>query len=720
MSLKNIEGLKIKYRNKHDDVISDFYNPCLLNSKTYKRAVGYFSSSILANIAIGLSKYLQPGNKIQLLISPEISKEDFEVISAASFNNYSIDFLMEKLSFSQDKIDTSRYSLLYHLIKLGVLEIRFAIVTDFEKSAIYHEKIGIFIDEFKNSVIFVGSSNETEAAVLRNYESFLVFKSWDQNQGKYCEEELDHFDKLWDGADPYIKTLNITKAIEEKVLKFSSQDPYYFDKVKQVTDSPSTEEIKTLDRIPKIDERIKLKPYQLEAIHNFILNNFLGVYSMSTGSGKTFTAAGTIVRTYEIKKKLFVVVVAPFLHLVDQWEDELENFNIKPLKIYGLKDSWVSKLKRQVQFFKQKLITFSCVIVTNKTFSDNDFQSILSEIQDNTFLIVDEAHNFGSKLLLSQLNPSFPYRLALSATIERHNDEDGTKNLINYFGKIVIEYNLKNAILDGVLTNYYYYPILVNLTDTELSMYLELTDKISKLQAINSSSDKTYGSKEIEMLLIRRSRIVAGAQNKLIKLFEIIKSNFLDEKNILIYCGAIKYGDIDTFNIQEDIKQIDYVQKELGIKHGMKVSKFTSQEDKEERRNIIKEFKDNELQALVAIKCLDEGVNIPAIKTAFILASSTNPRQYIQRRGRLLRTHPGKKFAYIYDFITITRPLNELEKMNLNSLKKESRLAMNEIKRMIEFSEIALNTSDSSILISKLLSSYKLDIIDSVDGGDYE
>jgi superfamily II DNA or RNA helicase len=718
MSLKNIENIKYKYRNKHDDVVSEFYNPCLVNSKTYKRAVGYFSSSILANIAIGLTSYLKPGHKIQLLISPELSKNDFEVIKAASFSDQTIqDQLTNKLNFSTDVIDTSRYSLLYHLIKMNILEIRFALVKDYEKTAIYHEKIGIFLDELNNAVVFIGSSNETENAIIRNYESFYTFKSWDTNQNEQCKEEIDHFNSLWEGSDPFIKTLDVSKAIEQKIVKFSEIDPLFYDK----NFNSSNGSIILEDPTPLIKPHIKLKNYQSTAIDNFVANNYRGIFSMSTGSGKTFTASGAIVRTFENKKKLFVVIVAPFLHLVDQWEDELENFNIVPMKIYGSKESWLKKLYRKTTQFNLGLINFFSIVVTNKTFTDLDFQKFLSEVQDSTMLIVDEAHNFGSSKLLNSLNQNIPYRLALSATIERHNDQDGTKGLYDYFGKIVIEYDLKQAILDGVLTNYYYYPIVINFTDIELSKYLELTEKISKLYAIYGTENGSNRNLEIDKLLLKRSRIVAGAEEKLKKLFEIIEKQYSKDNNLLIYCGALKYGDLETYNFDEDVKQIDYVQKQLGSLLGMKVSKFTAEESKEERKQIINSYKLNDLQALVAIKCLDEGVNIPAIKTAFILASSTNPRQYIQRRGRLLRIFKGKEFAYIYDFITLTRPLEELEKLDSKTLKKESGLIINEMKRIREFSQIAINSSDSLILTSKLQSLYKLDIIEiDTNGGDYE
>jgi len=710
MSLKDLIDIKFSYRNKHDDVVNNFYIPCLLNSYTYMRAVGYFSSSILTNIARGLTSYLSPGHKIQLLISPEISEDDYQVIKHASFSEETIDaFIEKKLNFSSKKIEMSRYSLLYHLIKLNILEIKFAVVSDYEKSAIYHEKIGIFVDKNGDSITFVGSSNETESAILRNYESFLSFKSWDNHSAPFCSEQILHFNKLWTGSDPYIKTLNITKAIENKVIKFANEDPFFGESngKKPPLEQPPI----NINDKPYIKEGITLKPFQVKAIENFVDNNFKGIYSMSTGSGKTFTAAATIVRLNDIKKRVFVVIVAPFLHLVDQWSDELENFNIKPLKIYGLKTDWINNLKIRIELFKNYLTNFTCVVVTNKTFSDKDFQNEIQPILNECLLIVDEAHNFGSKKLLNVLSDKIQYRLALSATIERHNDQEGTEALVKYFDKIVIEYTLKNAMLDKVLTKYYYYPILTHLSETELEKYIELSVKISQLFAIQSNN-RSKNSQELENLLIKRSRVISGSVDKLVKLESLLKERYLNDKNLLVYCGALSYGDTETFDIQEDKKQIEYVQELMGVKLGMKVSKFTAEESRTERQEIITAYKNNDLQALIAIRCLDEGVNIPAIKTAFILASSTNPRQYVQRRGRLLRTYPGKNFSVIYDFISISRPENEVKQLSDKELEIEKKIVINEIKRIKEFSEIALNSSDSFSLIDRLVKMYKIGIIE--------
>jgi len=241
--------------------------------------------------------------------------------------------------------------------------------------------------------------------------------------------------------------------------------------------------------------------------------------------------------------------------------------------------------------------------------------------------------------------------------------------------------------------------------------YIELSSKISQLFAIQAKN-RNKNIQELENLLIKRSRIISGSVDKLFKLELLLKERYLNDNNLLVYCGALSYGDTETFDIQEDKKQIEYVQELMGIKLGMKVSKFTAEESRNERQEIIAAYKNTDLQALIAIKCLDEGVNIPAIKTAFILASSSNPRQYIQRRGRLLRTYPGKNFSVIYDFITISRPENEVNLLSDKDLDIEKKIVINEIKRIKEFSEIALNSSDSFSLIDRLVKLYKINILE--------
>ena len=302
--------------------------------------------------------------------------------------------------------------------------------------------------------------------------------------------------------------------------------------------------------------------------------------------------------------------------------------------------------------------------------------------------------------------------MALSATLERHRDEEGTATLYNFFGKKCIEYSLERAINEEKLTPYKYFPVLVYLNNEELEKYEQLSYEISK-HVIKGNGGKVKLDSYGEILAIRRSRVVAAASLKLIKLKEIIEP-YTDEYFILVYCGATNVmpqnADL-SITVETDIKQIEAVTRILGNDLGMKVSKFTAEEKIEERHLIKEHFKNgDDLQVIVAIKCLDEGVNIPGIKTAFILASTTNPKEYIQRRGRVLRKSPetGKEYAEIFDFITLPRPLDEVSGLTKEQVKRDISLVKNELTRVMEFGQLSMNSIEAQKLIWEICDCYEL------------
>ena len=323
---------------------------------------------------------------------------------------------------------------------------------------------------------------------------------------------------------------------------------------------------------------------------------------------------------------------------------------------------------------------------------------------------MDEAHNFGAGKLSKSLSEQIHYRLALSATIERHGDEEGTAKLSQYFGEKCIEYDLERAIKERKLTPYYYYPVVVTLTEVEFAKYRELSKEVFKHLHFDKKGKVTL-SEQAKLILIKRARVVAGAEQKVAKLGELLEQ-YKTEKQILVYCGAARFLDTSVLSGEVDAtdqRQIDAVSSLIGNDLGMRVSQFTSRESAGEREQLKKEFADGDhLQVLVAIRCLDEGVNIPSIKLAFILASSTNPKEYIQRRGRVLRTAPGKTHAIIYDFITLPRPLEDVINMETEETRMDIALVKKEITRMKEFARISENPSAVDELIIKLEETYEL------------
>ena len=423
-----------------------------------------------------------------------------------------------------------------------------------------------------------------------------------------------------------------------------------------------------------------------------------------------------------MKGRLAVVIVCPYQHLVNQWVEDIINFNINPIIGFSSSEQrdFKKRLKMAIMDYNLGVRNFFCFVCTNGTFATDYIQSQLNNLRGNVLLVVDEAHNFGAQNLKRTLTDKFNYRLALSATLERHGDEEGTKALYNYFGKKCIEFTLEDAIngRDGerFLTPYQYHPVVVYLTDDELNEYHSLSKEIAK--CIVKKNGKTKLTDKGKIIAQKRSRLVAGAINKIAALVREIKP-YKNDNHILIYCGATKIAKQD--NNGEDIRQIEAITEMLGNEMEMHVAEFTSKEDNYTRNLLRRKFSDGDyLQALVAIKCLDEGVNIPAIKTAFILASTTNPKEYIQRRGRVLRKYPGKEFATIYDFVTLPRPLDEAINLTYEEIKCEKAMVRNEVNRIIEFSRLAMSRMESDKLRYKLEDTYRLNENDLSDDIEIE
>lgn len=697
---KNID---IEYRTLLDEVIYSFYIPILNDAIIYKRAVGFFSSSILLQISSGLCSIAKRGGKIKLLVSPKLEKNDYEAIE----NGYNIkekieNNMIDNFSDPIEQVDKDRFALLAHLIASGILEIKVAIIEKNFYSAMYHEKVGIVKDPRGDIVVFSGSPNETSNAYNENYETIDVFCSWKENENERCQKKDLAYDRLWNNREKGVLVIDFPSIIKEKILKFHDK---FNETILNLDDEFVRKYEKQKYKKPEPTNPIRpLYDYQLEAIQAWRLNNYIGIFDMATGTGKTFAAGGAIVSLYTDKKRLFVVICCPYIHLVDQWYDELANFNIHGIKCYSDSPDYKKLILRAVNNYRFGIENFVCLITTNKTFMSDFFQQNISINSKDTLIVCDEAHNFGADKISNFLDERFPFRLALSATLDRFGDEIGTAKLYSYFNKKCIEYPLERAIHEGKLTPYKYYPIPISLTESELDEYLSITENIKS--SIAKNPDKNEMSEYTKRLLIKRARIISGARNKIPALINEI-SKYKNDNNILIYCGAVKYGDDDYDDATAEKKQIQAVIKKLYTDLNMKVAKFTSEEDYEQRNSLKIAFQENNIQVLVAIKCLDEGMNIPAIRTAFILASSTNPKEYIQRRGRVLRIYKNKEYAEIYDFITLTRPIEDLLRINTPTLEEERNLVKKELSRLEDFAQISSNPTFSNDLTSKIREAYK-------------
>lgn len=723
MSFQELE-IKKEYRSLLDSVAKDFYIPLLSRAVKYQRAVGFFSSSCLIEISKGICELAKNGGKIQLVASPYLSDEDIDAIKSgyAMRDHVVKEAIRREMTEGRTPFEKARLNLLANLISDNVLDIKIAFTEDSERLGMYHEKMGIITDADGNRVAFSGSMNESATAMILNYETIDVFCSWKDEEDRVLAKE-NAFASIWNDTEPNIKIIEFPELRQEIIDKYKRTAPDFEIDIKEYGSEHAGECHVDLgifsENGPKFPNGFKLHDYQTEAIEEWEKHDYRGIFDMATGTGKTYTGLGALTTlSKSVNHRLAAIIVCPYQHLVEQWVEDIVKFNIQP--IIGYSDSsqkdWISRLKDAIRDQKLKVRgrEFFCFICTNATFSSDFVQTQLAKIKSDTLLMVDEAHNFGAPYLSCLLYDNYKYRLALSATLDRHNDEEGTAKLYDFFGEKCIEYTLDRAIEEKKLTKYKYYPVVVTLTEDELEAYDQLSYEIGKC-IIKGKNGKMKLSSRGERLALKRSRIVAGAANKLELLREVIQP-YLHDKHILVYCGATKgleqnqdRSDVDS----EDIRQIDAVTDLLGNQLGMDVSQFTSNESVEEREVLKREFSAGDtLKVLIAIKCLDEGVNIPKIRTAFILASTTNPKEYIQRRGRVLRLAEGKEYAEIYDFITLPYDIEEVTSLTAAQVKRNSTLVRNELRRAEEFSRLAVNMVESASLIDEIKDAYGIHDLD--------
>lgn len=718
-SLKDLD-IHFCYRSDKDDLVRDFFVPTLKLAVEYKRAVGFFSSSALKSLSRGLEGLLFNGGSMKIIASPQLSEDDAKAIDAGYKQRESA--CVSMCSQIVAKLDWSiELEVLSWLIATNRLNIKLALRSNTARPGIYHEKLGIIKDTNGDFVTFSGSANESVSAHEYNFESLDIDKSWDDRRQVTAEKE-HNFDALWENRTSGLAVFDFPEAAKLSLIqkrRFDNLDDLQneIEVSRYHTETSNKEGRSPGSVIPRIPAWLRLRPYQISAIKNWRDNRCRGIFKMATGTGKTKTALAASVALFEACQKapahpaLAIVIICPYKHLVTQWADDCKDFGLSYLCCFDSRENWVRQADQMVteMNFATGPNKYCCFITTYKSFSLDSFQNLLKSLNSGKLLLIaDEAHNL-TDAQISNL-PDARFRIGLSATPERWFDEDGTKVLQEYFGETVIEFGLKDALEGKFLTPYDYYPVIVEFTEDEAEKYLKISRRLSQLFAFPETN---RNQQLIEKLQLQRARIQASAANKTVRLFELIREKYLNEKHMLIYCGDGRVEISDDENQEEsiqqedaDMRQIDFVVKFLGNELNMRVHPFTSAENMETRNNIRVRFAVGELQALVAIRCLDEGVDIPATRTAFILASSTNPRQFIQRRGRVLRLSPetGKEFATIYDFIVI---LPE-KTLSVSDFKIERALLEKELTRVNEFANLARNKNAALSILLELKKTYNL------------
>ena len=695
--LKDLSLETVYYSAKHD-LLNDFLIPCLKESCTYDRAAGYWSSNIFKIAAEGLSVFIENKGKIRLIVGTLTSMEDYEALAIglnkdSIIEKYGHDFISNFDRFNDD-LKNFRLDCLSWLIANNQLEIKVA----FRSKGIFHIKDGILKDKNNDKIFFSGSGNDSQAAFATgfNYERLRIDRSWINHENIIIESEISVFEDLWQN-----------RAKDTQVTPLANVAKEYFEhRASNINEKPTVAEEKRLiknDYIsllkPKIPDEFEPFQHQQSALNNWKDENYQGIFELATGTGKTKTSIYGAVKMLEAKKRICLLIIVPYKNLADQWVEELNEFNINPIKCYETYQSWEEQLNDNIAKFSQETIDFMSIVVVKNTLTSKRFQNLLKIINPDTLMVIgDECHHYGSKVYNESLPKDAKYRIGLSATPYHYLNDDINLALDSYFNKVVKKFTLDEAINKGILCPYEYHIFPISLTPDEEDRYLEISKKIGMLFYSGNTDKSSFGA-----ALAERARIIGNAENKIIKLNEIL-SNLKPSPYTLFYCAEGVVHDefiLENEIVEEESRQVDDV-TELLYNLNWKSSRFTSSEITKSRKEILSNFKDKTIDALVAMKCLDEGIDIPLTKTAFIIASSANPRQHIQRRGRILRTHKDKEKATIYDFFVNLPVADESDKYS-------KRLITSELKRVNEFSKLALNHHETYNTLRPILINYGME-----------
>lgn len=658
------------YISQGDNNIADsFLVPVLKCTKEYKRSVGFFSSGVFDTILDGIIALVRNGGKIKLIASPKLSEADAEAISLGYEqrkkyieDSFSKDFIEEV-----SKLSDKHLQILCDLIRKEILDIKIAIT---DGCGIYHDKLGILKDIKGNIIAFYGSSNSSYSGYRCNYERIRVSKNWEPGFEEIVADEDKEFDRLWDNTNEYVEVYEFTKTAEQNLI----------------------EVIEYRKNNSEPQAKITLRDYQEKAIESWVANGYHGFYVMATGTGKTWTAIYSAKKLVESHPCL-ITICAPYKHLVKQWSEDVESAfpKAKIVLVSSENPGWEKQIANEIIRGKYNEDSQLIIISTIASFKMKRFADAISKYDGKKLLIVDEAHRFTVR------PDSFDYMLGLSATPFSGSSAEKGNELMHYFGGQVFSLPIEDALDRGFLVPYYYYPIYVYATDEEEERF----NKYSKIILSCFRNGKCIDPDLLVKTLRNRLRVISMADEKLSKIDDII--NRVDEKDhVVVYCGD---GKLFDNNSGEELRHIQSVKRVLTA-HDYKASQFTAQEDMQDRMELVDSFNKGEISALAAIRCLDEGINIPSIKSALILSSNDDYREFVQRRGRILRNYAGKKSAKIYDVIVLPKSNSE-------------QWAKIELRRFHEYAKLSQNWKDLEVELTDMLIQYGLSIED-VDVYDYE
>ena len=669
--------LQPDYRSGRDVLLDDFYVPCLQESVLYDRAVGFFSSTLFHVVALAYSDFVRRGGRLRLICSPALKPEDFDAMKEADeISRYVQSMIraeLHELLNRPEAIPATR--LLATLIANDIAEVRIAFADN--PSGIFHDKLGVFEDIDGRRVSFVGSANETWRAWGLNHESFEVFRSWRNESELYrTRNHVDAFRRLWRSKEPGVRVEPLEHVTREHLVSIADDDLDHAIRAARVLPSRRAQ-----------GARRTLMEHQSLVLEDWTAHEHHGIVNFATGAGKTLVAIEGVKRWTDAGGAAVILVPGRDLHT--QWtreiDMELPGCQLLPAGAGSDKAAW----QRLLPIFTapgNSAINRRIVLVTNKTYASDDFQRRLRG-GDHLLVVADEMHRTGSVRSLSALEETHcGATLGLSATYRRQFDQEGTDRLLDFFGPVLVPViGLGDAIIMGLLVPYDYRLHELCPDGDELEQYEELTKQIRRLVGQGESSNDA--DSYLQMLLIRRARILKQARGKVPLAAQILREEYREGDRWLVYC--------------DDIAQLNSLVHEC-LRSGLPTLEFHS-EMVSDRDEVLRSLGEHG-GIVVAIRCLDEGIDIPVTDHALIIASSTVEREYVQRRGRVLRRSPDKLSAEIHDLLLVD--------------PNGGALTRSEALRALEFARLARNSAARERL--KALVALSTDPIELPDLTDYE
>ena len=720
-SLKAAGRWEESYEQPPLSLSESIYGPALTHSIIYRRSTGYFNSAMLREISLYLDNFCERGGKMRLITSPDISNQDMTAIKLgeeyrdAEFLKIATNGFDKAISAANEfsKEDKERYSLLTHMIATGFLEIKFAAGIVNGIFTLFHEKSGYFEDELGDYISFTGSANETQAGVIgQNAEVLTVFPSWTVD--RYAKRHKDRFEELWKGDKQHIYVRDFPIAYKDRLFDiFPPREPdsSRYRRIfaptpptKVAIEQPGQQPLPDFDPLPN-QNGINLKPYQETAIQAWFDADSKGILKMATGTGKTFTALAAATKKAlelaEKKRPLLVIVTAPAIDLVNQWGEEAKKFNWTVSLCHGellvddrhrLEASF-NKFRAPFGEFAEMIITTNNSITPSAVNGDDPYiLRKISQHRGELMFIGDEMHSLGTENTLNVLPENASYRIGLSATPERYRDPEGTQRLFEYFGDPVIEIDIHDAIHKyKALCPYSYHPIFVELTPHEAREFKRLSQKIATSMAAGGDGHPYVG---------QRQRVMQHADEKLSELSVLLEGELKDESYMFIYAPeGFDPDDIDTD--YEGIRATEKIEEIMEAK-GFKVEQYNGETSGQMRKVLQTKLAEKELDALISMKCLNQGVDVPQARVGVFLASTKNSQQFVQRRGRILRKYPGKENAVLFDMI-VRPPISD------DMSKSEKRLLRSELARAAELAFSASNKDIGLLDLQRYAIEYNLD-----------